>query len=82
MKKRLTFGRHKYIMNYGRQKKGDDKVSPRTGRPTDNPKNNKITVRLDDEATSILEDYCKQEKVEKGEATRRGIKKLKSELKK
>ena len=57
-------------------------MSPRTGRPTDNPKTNKITVRLDDEATEILKAYCEQEKVEKGEATRRGIKKLKLELKK
>lgn len=56
-------------------------MSPRTGRPTDNPKNSKITVRLDDEATKILKAYCDQEKVEKGEATRRGIKKLRSELK-
>lgn len=56
-------------------------MSPRTGRPTDNPKNNKITVRLDEESQTILNDYCEQEKVEKGEATRRGIKKLRSELK-
>ncbi len=77
----MTSGRHKYIINYGRQKKGGKDLSPRTGRPTDNPKNNKITVRLDDEATEILKAYCKQEKVEKGEATRRGIKKLRSELK-
>lgn len=58
------------------------RLSPRTGRPTDNPKNNKITVRLDDEATEILKAYCEQEGVEKGEATRRGIKKLRSDLKK
>lgn len=57
-------------------------LSPRTGRPTDNPKNTKITVRLDDEATEILKAYCKQENVEKGEATRRGIKRLKSDIKK
>lgn len=57
-------------------------MSPRTGRPTDNPKTNKITVRLDEEATQIMEQYCKQESIEKGEAVRRGIKKLKSELKK
>ena len=63
-------------------KRKEVKMSPRTGRPTDNPKTNKITVRLDDEATEILKAYCEQEKVEKGEATRRGIKKLKLELKK
>lgn len=57
-------------------------MSPRTGRPTDNPKNNKITVRLDDESTEIMNAYCEQEGVEKGEAVRRGLKKLKSEIKK
>ena len=77
----LTFVIHKYIMNYVIQKKGDDRVSPRTGRPTDNPKGKPLTIRLDDEAKTILEAYCKQENVEKGEAARRGIKKLKSELK-
>ena len=56
-------------------------MSPRTGRPTDNPKGKPITIRLDNEAQTILDAYCKQEKVEKGEAARRGIKKLKSELK-
>lgn len=55
-------------------------MSPRTGRPTDNPKGKPIAVRLDEEAKIILEAYCKQEKVDKGEATRRGIKKLKSDL--
>lgn len=57
-------------------------MSPRTGRPTDNPKAYKITVRLDEEANAILQAYCEQEKVEKGEAVRRGLKKLKVELKK
>lgn len=56
-------------------------MSPRTGRPTDNPKGRPIAVRLDEESKSILDAYCKQEKVDKGEATRRGIKKLKSDLK-
>ncbi len=54
---------------------------PRTGRPTNNPKKESLTIRLDKEAQNILDAYCKQEKIEKGEATRRGIKKLKSELK-
>lgn len=69
-------------MNYGRQKKGGFVMSPRTGRPTNNPKTNKITVRLDNESTDIMEKYCKQEGVEKGEAVRRGLKKLASDIKK
>lgn len=56
-------------------------MSPRTGRPTDNPKGKPLTFRLDSEASSILDKYCEQEQVDKGEAVRRGIKKLKSEIK-
>lgn len=58
------------------------KMSPRTGRPTNNPKSDRITVRLDKESTQVLRDYCEQEKVEKAEAIRRGIAKLKPEIKK
>ena len=55
-------------------------MSPRTGRPTDDPKGKPIAIRLDEESRKILDAYCKQENVEKSEAARRGIKKLKSEL--
>ena len=44
-------------------------MSPRTERPTDNPKAYKITVRLDEEANAILQAYCEQESIEKGEAS-------------
>lgn len=57
-------------------------MPPRTGRPTENPKGKPVTVRLDEESKNILDDYCKQENVEKGEAIRRGIKKLKQDIKK
>lgn len=57
-------------------------MSPKTGRPTDNPKNERITVRLDNESSEILDDYCRQEQVERAEAIRRGIKKLKGDIKK
>ncbi len=47
------------------------------GRPkSDNPKSEQVTVRLDKEHSEILKEYCKNEKVEKAEAIRRGIKKL------
>lgn len=52
------------------------------GRPKiDNPKNERITVRLDSENVQILKKYCEQKHVEKAEAIRHGIKKLKSEIK-
>lgn len=77
----MTFVIRKYIMNYVIQKKGSDTLSSRTGRPTDNPKGKPITVRLDNEAKTILDSYCAQENLDKGEAVRRGIKKLKADLK-
>jgi hypothetical protein len=52
------------------------------GRPTSNPKQTRITVRLDEEADSILKAYCEQKNLERGEAVRRAIKKLEVEKKK
>lgn len=58
-------------------------MSPRTGRPkSNNPKSERITVRLDSECSKTLNKYCEQEQVEKAEAIRRGINKLKSDIKK
>lgn len=57
-------------------------MSPRTGRPTDNPKKERITVRLDEKSSKILADYCCQESVEKAEAIRRGIERLEPDIKK
>ena len=51
-------------------------MSPRTGRPTDNPRPNKISIRISDEDKNILERYCEKEKVNKPEAISRGLKKL------
>jgi len=56
-------------------------MTAKMGRPTDNPKRERITVRLDQEAQETLDAYCSQEAVERGEAVRRGIKKLKGDLK-
>lgn len=57
-------------------------MSPRTGRPTDNPRPNKISIRISDNDKNLLEQYCEQEKVNKTEAISRGIKKLASDIKK
>ena len=57
-------------------------MSPRTGRPTTNPKNaDKVSVRLDKESSEILKRYCTEKNTDKGEAIRRGIKLLDKELK-
>ncbi len=57
-------------------------MSPRTGRPTDNPKQERITVRLDADSSKILKEYCEQENLEKAEGIRRGIKLLERKIKK
>lgn len=60
---------------------GEYLTAKKMGRPTDNPKPHRIAVRLDNESKEILDAYCKQESVNQMEATRRGIKKLKDDLK-
>lgn len=47
------------------------------GRPTDNPRPNKLSIRISDEDKAILEEYCLSKNVNKTEAVSRGIKSLK-----
>lgn len=54
----------------------------RTGRPTDNPKPYKLTVRVDKESKEILDKYTEQEHISQMEAIRRGIKRLEPDIKK
>ena len=56
-------------------------ASKKMGRPTDNPKPYKITVRLDENSKSILDSYCRQEEVTQMEAVRRSIKRLEDDIK-
>ncbi len=53
----------------------------KVGRPTNNPKSKPRQVRLDEECKEILEKYCSQESISEAEGIRRGIKKLKSDIK-
>ncbi|MGG6314393.1 CopG family transcriptional regulator [Paenibacillus macerans] len=46
------------------------------GRPTDNPKPNKITIRIDNDTLKKLDDYCKNNDIERSEGVRRAIHKL------
>ena len=49
-------------------------MSPRTGRPkVDNPKNNDVKVRLDDNTIMQLNKYCEDNNITRAEAIRRGI---------
>lgn len=52
-------------------------IAKKMGRPfSENPKEIRITVRLDKKHNEILERYAKQNKVTKNEAVRRGIERL------
>lgn len=57
------------------------KPNKKLGRPTENPKEIPVHVRLDAECKTILNDYCNQENVNRAEAIRRGIKRLKPDVK-
>lgn len=49
-------------------------MSPRTGRPkAENPKKNDVKVRLDDETSKKLDDYCREHDITRAEAIRQGI---------
>ena len=57
-------------------------MSPRTGRPTSNPKGKPIHVRLDAKSEKILQAYMEQENTTQAETIRRGIAKLEEDIKK
>lgn len=56
-------------------------VNKKIGRPTDNPKSSSIHIRIDNESMDILDKYSIQENITKTEGVRRGIQKLKEDLK-
>lgn len=66
----------------GKSEEGEsiEKEKKKMGRPTDNPKNYRSVVRMDEETNLILEKYCAKESVTKMEAIRRGIRELKKFL--
>lgn len=67
----------------GFKKRGDEKLSPRTGRPkSDNPKATQLSVRLDDEILEKLDKVANKNSETRVQTIRRGIEKLYSELKK
>lgn len=59
-----------------------EKEKKKMGRPTNNPRPNKLSIRISDEDKQILEEYCENKNVNRTEAISRGIKKLKSDLEK
>lgn len=54
----------------------------RTGRPkTEDPRNKNLTVRINKETETFLNEYSKEEKVSKSETVHRGLKSLKDNWK-
>lgn len=69
-----------YICGYKRE--AGDFVSPRTGRPTNDPKNLNTRIRLSDEDVSMLDFCCEKTGKKKSEIIRMGIRQVYEELKK
>ena len=55
-------------------------LSPRTGRPTDNPKKHETRIRMSDKDIEMLEYCCKYTGKTKADVIRDGIKKVYDEL--
>lgn len=56
-------------------------MSPRSGRPTDNPKRHETRIRMSDEDVEILEYCCQKTGDTKTDIIRKGIRKVYNELK-
>ena len=57
-------------------------TSKKLGRPTENPRPHKISIRINESSKQTLEKYCLQKSVNKTEAIERGIRKLEDDLNK
>ena len=57
-------------------------MSPKMGRPTNDPKRLRITVRINEEQRTILDKYSEENKVKDAEALRKAILLLKDHLNK
>lgn len=58
----------------------EDDLSPRTGRPTDDPKRHETRIRMSDEDVKQLEYCAKKTGLSKSDVIRQGIRKMYAEL--
>lgn len=56
-------------------------MSPRTGRPTNDPKNHETRIRMSDEDVKILEICCQRTGLTKAEVIRKGIREVYEKVK-
>lgn len=57
-------------------------MSPRTGRPTSDPKKHETRIRMTDEDVRLLEYCCKETGMTKSDVIRRGIREVYKQIKK
>lgn len=55
-------------------------MSPRTGRPTDNPRKGKVELRLSEKEEQILKVCCEKTKLSKSDVLRMGLEKVYNEV--
>ena len=67
-------------MIYVSPKERSGTLSPRTGRPTDNPKKHETRIRMSDKDIEMLEYCCEYTGKTKADVIREGIKKVYDEL--
>ena len=63
------------------KKKGDDYMSPRTGRPTNDPKKLSTRIRMSDEDIKMLEYCCEVTGRTKADIIRDGIREVYNKIK-
>lgn len=62
------------------QKRGDE-MSPRTGRPTTDPKTHDTRIRMSDEDVRILQICCEKTGMSKADVIRQGIREVYEKVK-
>ena len=62
------------------QKRGDE-MSPRTGRPTTDPKTHDTRIRMSDEDVRLLEICCEKTGMSKADVIRKGIREVYEKVK-
>ncbi len=77
----LTYVSPYVIINYGDTKEVI-KTSPRTGRPTTDPKTHETRIRMSDEDMRLLEYCVKETGLTKAEIIRQGIREVYAKLEK
>ena len=65
------------VYTFGKQKGGEFVAPKKMGRPTDTPKQTQLGIRFDEKTLSILDEFCKKEKISRAEGVRRAVTRLK-----